>query len=321
MSDLKRYIDNLKGNLPFDDKVLLDNDYVRKEMEAQWDRVPDVSAELLDDKKEMWQNISEHTYLKKYKRKSGMFWMYGVAASLLLIAGVLLYKYNTLEKSIVYIVCTGNQDKNILALNDGTKVKLGAGSKLTYPGEFPSDERIVQLEGQAFFDVAKDSERPFSVEISNVIVTALGTSFEVFHDKHNNTIETILLSGEIKVEYQDSISEESKSEVVYPNQKLTVSLENGEVNIQTENADKYSAWRNYNGLDFTDEKLSVIIPRLEYWYGCQIVYDKDEIFDERFTFKIKNESLDRILNLIYQTASIGYKKDADGSVYTLFLKK
>jgi ferric-dicitrate binding protein FerR (iron transport regulator) len=323
MNDLKEYIDSLKGNLPIDDKNLIDNKSVRQEMETQWDSVFIVPIDSLDDKKEMWQNISAHIHSNKTGKRANIFKIYGIAATILLfiVSGSLFLRESRLKESHIYVICTGNQDKNILTLGDGTKIKLGAGSRLTYPEEFPQEKRYVQLEGQAFFDVAKDTERPFTVEMGNVVVTALGTSFEVFHDKHNNAVETILLTGKVKVEYKNTTSGNPKSDILYPNQKLTVSLSTGEVSIKEENVNKYSAWRNYNGLDFTDEKLSVIIPRLEYWYGCDILYDSDDISDERFTFKVKNESLDRILELIYQSASIEYKKNEDNTVYTLYRKK
>jgi ferric-dicitrate binding protein FerR (iron transport regulator) len=314
MNDLGKYIDSIKGELPIDDKNLLDNEYVKREMETQWNSIR--------DKREMWRKISSRIHPGGITGKATFFKVYGIAATILLLitAGTFFFKQDELKESFIYIVCTGNQDKNILTLDDGTRIKLGAGSRLTYPDKFSQERRTVQLEGQAFFDVAKDLERPFSVETGNVVVTALGTSFEVFHDKHNNSIETILLSGKVKVEQKDHKSKEPISNILYPNQKLTVSLNTGEVSINAENADKYSAWRNYNGLDFTDKKLSVIIPRLEYWYGCRIEYDSEIIPDERFTFKVKDESLDRILQLMSQSAAIKYKKNEDNSVYTLYPK-
>lgn len=322
MNDLKKSINSLKGKFSFRDRELLDNKSVIHEMETQWDNPSITSIDSLDIKEEMWQNISNHIHSGKKNNKILFFKIYGFAATVFLIAALSVFYFmpNGIKNSIIYIVCTGKQDNNIFTLSDKTKIKLGASSKLTYPEEFSTEKRLVRLEGQAFFYVAEDAQRPFSVEIENVVITALGTSFEIFHDKRNNIIETILLSGKVKVEHQTR-RKEMKSNILYPNQKLTVSLHTGEVVIQSENADKYSAWRNYNGLDFTDEKLSVILPRLEYWYGCQILYESEDILGERFTFKVKNESLDRILDLIHQTATIGYTKNKDNSVYTLYRQK
>lgn len=266
-------------------------------MESQWDNTPAVTVSSLDEKREMWQNISARIHLSKRNGKAGWLNTYGTVASILLIIaiGASFSRQGELKESHIYILCTGNQDKNILTLNDGSRVKIGAGSKLTYPEKFSSKIRLVQLEGQAFFDIAKDTGKPFSVEIGDITITALGTSFEVFHDKHNNTVETILLSGKVKVENKNANSGKTEYGILYPDQKLTVSLNTGKMEVTAVNADNYSGWRNFNGLSFTNEKLSIIIPRLEYWYGCRIEYDPAGIHiqDERFSFKVKDEPLDR----------------------------
>lgn len=319
MNDLKKHIDSLKGDLPIDDKTILNNEFVRKEMESQWDAKTDITINTLNDREDIWQNILGHMHVNKDSRVLRFLRIYGIAATVLLAitAGSFFFTQRAVKESLVYVVCTGKQDEDVLTLNDGTKIKLRAGSKLTYPDEFPSDHRKVKLQGQAFFNVAKDEKKPFSIEISNVVITAIGTSFEIFEDKNNGSVETILLNGKVRIDYKDISTGETKSNMLYPNQKLTVYLASGEVNVQSENADQYSAWRNYNGLDFTNEKLSVIIPRLEYWYGCRIVYESADILNEKFSFKIKNESLDRILSLMGQTSPIVFDKDKESTLYTL----
>ncbi|KAB4188589.1 DUF4974 domain-containing protein [Bacteroides uniformis] len=324
MDDFRKYIDSLEGRLPIDDQTLLNNKFVKQEMENQWGMDPEVSIEHLTDKKEIWKRVSGHIDAGKRQnsryRNPFLRW-YGVVATILLIFSVgTMFFYHSEKDSYIYVVCTGNQDRNIFTLDDGTNIRLGAGSKLTYPDQFPSDKRVVKLDGQAFFDVASDTQRPFSVEVGNVIITALGTSFEVFCDKHNNTVETILLTGRVKVDCRVANDGQQQSRQLEPNQKLTVCLNTGKINIEAENADRYSAWRNYNGLDFNNEQLSVIIPRLEYWYGCKIHCDSEEILSERFSFKVKNESLDRILDLMSYTSALQYKKDRDNTVYTLIKK-
>lgn len=325
MNDFKKYIDSLENKLPIEDQTLLENKFVKQEMQNQWDMEPEVSIDMLTDKRKIWQRISGNISVvgKKNGRKENRFFKwYGIAATLLLIFAAGTMFFNHFEKdSYIYVVCTGNQDRNIFTLDDGTRIKLGAGSRLTYPEQFPSDKRVVKLDGQAFFDVESDARRPFSVEVGNVIVTALGTSFEVFCDKHNNTVETILLTGKVKVDCTDAGNGQQRSSQLRPNQKLTVCLSTREMNVELENADRYSAWRNYNGLDFNNEQLSVIIPRLEYWYGCKIHCDSDEILKERFSFKVKNESLDRIFDLMSYTSAVQYKKNEDNTVYTLIKKK
>ena len=86
-----------------------------------------------------------------------------------------------------------------VSLSDGTTVRMGPNSQLIYPKSFDGKTRDVELKGQAFFDVAKDWERPFTVHTKNMDVTALGTAFEVFNYDSESKLETILLNGKVKI--------------------------------------------------------------------------------------------------------------------------
>ena len=85
-------------------------------------------------------------------------------------------------------------------LSDGTAVTLNAGSKLKYDNRFGIKDRIVQLEGEGYFKVAKDTKRPFIVKTSHLNVMALGTAFNVKAYSDDKTIETTLVEGSVKIE-------------------------------------------------------------------------------------------------------------------------
>ena len=88
---------------------------------------------------------------------------------------------------------------------------------------------------------------------------------------------------------------------------------------QIVDADKYTAWRKQKILSFENEKLSMIIPRLEQWYGRKVMCQKDLADKYRFTFKVRDESLDRILFMIKASSPLQYKEEKNGD-YTLTLK-
>ena len=106
------------------------------------------------------------------------------------------------------------------SLSDGTIVTMNAGSRLKYDNLFGINERIVQLEGEGYFKVAKDAKRPFTVKTSYLNVVALGTEFNVKAYVADKTIETTLVTGSIKIE---PVTDKSKGEIMVlkPNQKLT----------------------------------------------------------------------------------------------------
>lgn len=308
----------MENNLPIEDKKLLDNDWVRGEMEHQWNIVPEITAERLKEKERIWQAISMRLFSKTDIKRYRIYKISAIAATILLCiaTGGLILSQRQPKEAAVHIVSTGKQDSNLFTLPDGTRIKLGAGSRLTFPEQFVAQERRVKLEGQAFFDVVRNPNKRFVVEVGEVEVTALGTSFEIFRDKKNHIVETILLTGIVEVKYTNPETGAYCNSMLSPNHILTVNLETGMMCMNSKNANEYSAWRNYDGLNFMNEKLSAIIPRLEYWYGVKIRCESENILEERFSFKVRNESLERILENMSHTSSVKFNRN--DIVYTLF---
>ncbi|MEQ6119603.1 FecR family protein [Reichenbachiella sp. MALMAid0571] len=92
---------------------------------------------------------------------------------------------------------TQRGQKSTIYLKDGSKVVLNANSKLTYPEQFSKENRLVILEGEAFFEVAKESNRPFQVRTGSVTTTALGTSFNI--NTRNEAVHIALATGKVVV--------------------------------------------------------------------------------------------------------------------------
>ena len=219
----------------------------------------------------------------------------------------------------MYVVSSGIQNMESVSLPDGTKVQMGPGSRLTYPASFSGKTREVTLNGQAFFDVAKNREKPFIVRTEDMSVQALGTAFELFSYEMDNKIETILLNGKIKVGISDKGTKRVKEYLVSPDEKLVLDRQTGEVMKQAVNADKYTAWRKQKMLSFENEKLTMIIPRLEQWYGRKVMCQKDLAEKYRFTFKVRDESLEKILFMIKASSPLIYTQMESGD-YILTLK-
>ncbi len=238
---------------------------------------------------------------------------YMVAASILslVLLGSTIWFYkksNYAEPFQTYVMLSGKKDIESIRLSDGTKVSLGPGSRLEYPKEFTGKKRLVFLYGQAFFNVAKNAEKPFTVKTSQFEVTALGTEFEVFSYGKKETAETILLKGKVKVDFYKTSQYEMSSCILIPNRKLSLNAQ-GRYLVEDINADNYTIWRNGKGLKFINEKLSVIIPRLEKWYGTNIRCNKDIAEKYRFSFSIDNESFGEVMNIIDKISPLKVKEN------------
>ena len=295
---------------------------VTKEMERQWNNAPDAVESDRPDEPSIWRNICKEVWQHDEGRNVVFYKIYSMVASILLVLGVAGTVYFALQDKAnvpMYVVSSGIQNMESVSLPDGTKVQMGPGSRLTYPASFSGKTREIRLDGQAFFDVAKNREKPFIVHTEDMSVEALGTAFELFSYNMENKMEAILLNGKIKVSVENKETNQMKEYFVSPDEKILVDRQTGKISKQIVDADKYTAWRKQKILSFENEKLSMIIPRLEQWYGRKVMCQKYLADKYRFTFKVRDESLDRILFMIKASSPLQYKEEKNGD-YTLTLK-
>lgn len=296
------------------------------------------SSSAIQRMKKQWEEAAEMPYAdtvdgdKALKRITHTIWrggnpkilqyykVYSVAASILLIfmLGSVLWLYPKAmqQPDEMYVMLCGRQTVDSVILPDGTHVQISSGSRLTYPKEFKGDFRRVQLLGQAFFEVSENKDKPFIVETEQMEVMALGTAFEVFSFGEDTDGETVLLDGKVKVTMAESVRNKRPEYILHPNQKLTVAKE-GEVKVEEVDANTYSAWRSKGRLSFENEKLAMIIPRLERWYQKKIKCDKQIANTYRFSFTINEESCSDVLRMLCKTAPLTYEEHGD----TFILKK
>lgn len=166
--------------------------------------------------------------------------------------------------------------RSIIILADGTKVYLNSGSSLAYPAKFAAAKREVYLEGEGYFEVAKEEDRHFIVQTAYKAVEVLGTQFNVFIDEASHTFETVLVNGRIELESNDGKIELS------PNQLYTFSYESKEEEFKTVEVENYISWIE-GRLKFTGETLSNVINKLEKAYNVKIIISEPKYLDYKIT--------------------------------------
>ncbi|HUX57331.1 MAG TPA: FecR family protein [Bacteroidales bacterium] len=203
------------------------------------------------------------------------------------------------------------------SLSDGTAVTLNAGSRLKYDNRFGIEDRVVQLEGEGYFKVAKDSIRLFTIKTSHLNVIALGTEFNVKAYSDDKTIETTLIEGSIKIE---EITDKSVAEVMVlkPNQKLTFFNEDStaipRLVVENVNVAPIISWKE-NRWIFEKQNLSQIAMELERKFDVQINFESERLKTFRFTGIIIAEPIEQVLKVMSITAPINFK--LRGRVVTL----
>lgn len=182
--------------------------------------------------------------------------------------------YNTLKTR------RGGQYQLVLA--DGTRVWMNASSSLRFPTAFPGKERVVELTGEAYFEVAKDAQRTFSVQVNGIAVNVLGTHFNVMAYENEAATAITLLEGAVNV------TKDNNTVRLRPGQQARLQPGTAIQVINHVNLDETVAWKNgYFQLDHT--RLDVLMRQVERWYDVDVVYE-GKIPNRQFGGKIPRKS-------------------------------
>lgn len=236
--------------------------------------------------------------IKKDLRRMWLKRVSTVTASLLIpiliFSTVYLYREMDHYKQIPNIVSVNRGQRAGITLPDGTIVHLNSESKLTYTPEFNGKLREVSLEGEAFFEVTPNKEKPFIVKTSVFDVEVLGTSFNVSVYNDENIVETALIEGKVKLTMNGY---PSKPVYLTPSQKFVYSRNEQKGNISIMEEDSELAWKQ-GILAFNAVPLTEVFKRMERWYGVTIHYDKENLVNDKFTGQFKLISIQEMMNIL-----------------------
>ena len=201
------------------------------------------------------------------------------------------------EKSGQNTLRTAKNGEFYITLEDGTVVHLNYNTTLRYPERFSSEERMVYLDGEAYFEVAKDPQRPFKVMTSNVTIRQYGTSFNV-NTYSKRFTEVVLVEGSVGVF-------NGKNEyTMRPNERLRLDKSTSELSIKEVDVKPYIAWHKGRFI-FDNESLGEIMETLSHWYDVDVVFDRPELRNLHFTGNMdRYGNLTPILKSISQTAEL-----------------
>lgn len=173
---------------------------------------------------------------------------------------VLIGGFEDQQADLVLTTPKGGQYQ--LTLADGTKVWMNAGSKLIYPNIFAGKVREVELEGEAYFEVAENKGKPFVVKTASERVEVLGTRFNVSAYKKEALSSVTLLEGSVKVVLPNDFEK-----IIHPGQQ-TVTQRN-KMEVQKINPEEVIAWKNGEFM-FNNENLESVMRKLARWYDLEI---------------------------------------------------
>lgn len=189
-----------------------------------------------------------------------------------------------------------------ITLPDGTKAWLNAASKLGYPSHFTGKDRRVELTGEAYFEVAKNTKQPFIVTSAGQEVTVLGTQFNINAYSDEPDIKTTLVEGSVSVRPL-GIQHESQSTILIPGQQSIIS--GNTIQVKTVNTEEFVAWKD-NLFLFHNIDLKSIMLQLSRWYNFNI--DINNIPDAHFYGEIpKDVQLSEVLKMLTESSGLHFK--------------
>lgn len=187
-----------------------------------------------------------------------------------------------------------------LILADGTKVWLNSGSELIYPTRFTGKFRQVELKGEAFFEVTKDSLHPFELKTPFSKIHVLGTSFNVSGYPEDEHERTTLVEGKVEVIVANRVYQ------LLPGKQLEVNTGNYAVSIKEVDTEIYSSWKD-GIFRFSDMSLEELVVKLQRWYNAEFFFIQDECRQVHFTGAIrKYADFREFMSLIETTTDLRF---------------
>lgn len=281
-----------------------------------WENAAELENTDLFDAGRSWAGLKQRMdslHMKSVRERNISYRKYAVAASLLIIFGL---------AAIFFIL--GNKNRNLIqytagnvklekpyTLPDGSTVYLNRNTNLSFSNDFNKKTRTVSLTGEAFFDVAKNSEIPFIIRTATAEIRVVGTSFNVMAYSHCDSVQVSVQSG--IVEMYSKTDKDSRITLAVGNEGTFIKSHRKLVNKKTFDSNSIS-WKT-GQLNFQSADMKYVASVLEHTFGKQIRINSENLKNCRLTVDFNNQSLDTILKVIKVTFGLTITNE-DGN-YTL----
>ncbi|SMO40955.1 FecR family protein [Gracilimonas mengyeensis] len=303
MSDLKKILEVSPGKM------------IHVDSEKAWDSF---SHTHLGQKKTFQKRIPArkpafNNRIDRKKSNSLRYFAYVAAAAVLVIISSLFYaQTSTVQETVSQElvsqeITTQRGQRTTVRLSDGTLIHLNAESKLSVPQDYMKNNRLIRLNGEAFFEVTPNKEKPFIVQTGKSVTRVLGTKFNVTAYPDAEQVQVVVAEGKVAFGAKDDVD---TPEVQLTKKQRGVINEKGEVMASNiTDLGLYLDWSR-GLLTFKDAPLEEVEKKLERWYDVQITFDKNiSNEDRRLTGSFKDVSMTSVFNSIALSLDLKYAED------------
>ena len=267
----------------------------------------DVSSIKVDVER-AWQQVQD----KKVKvipirsNNSSLKWIAGIAASLVLICTSVWFFINTDTHGIYH----AENDSRHIILEDGTNIWLNNNTTLKIDDYFNMNSRKVILEGEAYFEVAKNAEKPFIVKANTTETKVLGTKFNIKAIGKDSLVITTLMEGKIK------FSTETDQALLTPMHYAVFNLNSKKLITDSLSNKNAVAWKNSGTIEFEETQFTEVISAIESCYHVEIKVENNDILNCRFTGSFEKAKIDDLLEVIAASLNITYRIENNEVIFT-----
>lgn len=197
-----------------------------------------------------------------------------------------------------------------LLLSDGTRIRLNSETELIYPTRFTGNKREVTLIGEAYFEVAKNKEKPFIVKANGMEVKVLGTTFNICSYTEDRIASTTLIEGSVAVQAEDG-----EEQTISPSEQFTFNRNNKKTTIRTVDTELYTSWINGTYV-FKNTPLEDIMTKLQRWHDFSVEFEDKALKRTRYSLIVDKETtLEHLLEIISYTSDIKLERTDNNTIH------
>lgn len=288
-----RIVNKIKNELP-DLEVDL--------MEENWLKMKDILSE--EQNEQFFQSLKKNT--KGIRRNKYVY--FAVAASIVVLISLIYYLFTNSNQDNSIEHYSGTSAIDYLELSDGSRVWMNTDSKLIYPSKFRRKERSIQLAGEAYFEIQKDTERVFRIYTDALEIWVVGTCFNINSYTNNNTEVITVTSGKVGIRLIDS--NVNTYCIVDKGESCMLEKKSGKLTVIPTFDKNYITWKT-NIFEFRNARLEEVVSSVAEHFNKNFIILAPELADLKISATFSKMELESIINTISLTLKLNIKEEND----------
>ncbi len=278
-----------------------------EELKSTWEHTDSIKDFDAIDVDQQWNMFKEKTGIETAKTPVfSLTKLWKVAAAILVLIAGTWYMSQSFNNQIILIAESGQENR--FELPDGSVVWLNTNSELSYSKDFGGEKgkvRALNLEGEAYFEVAKNPKKPFEVTVNDTKTQVLGTSFNLRENLDTKSVSLVLVTGKV------AFSNATTKEIVHPGEQVESNADGSLIKTKTV-GQNFLAWKT-GVLVFENSTLEDALQDIADFYQIRVDAVEEQLKHCTLTIKFQKEPIEVVLETLKTLYNVTYRKDASGN--------